>query len=94
MLDIGDRVRVVGHAEWQEGVIGVVAPPEPFQVSLAKLGEWQRCRRVVQGRTRPIIFYFILFDEPQDDGSGDGPYRGGEIDETYLEPIEDRDTIS
>lgn len=28
--------------------------------------------------------YFVVFDEPTDDGSGDGPYRGAEIDEESL----------
>jgi hypothetical protein len=26
------------------------------------------------------VFYFVEFDEPQDDGSGDGPYRASEIE--------------
>ena len=27
-----------------------------------------------------ISFVWIMFDEPQTDGDGDGPYRGGEVE--------------
>ena len=68
--------------------MGTVSMPDPFLVQLAGVGEWQRCRRAMQGRCRPIISYYVLFDEQHDDGSCDGPYRGGEIDERNLELIE------
>jgi len=29
----------------------------------------------------------VEFDEPHDDGSDDGPYRGAEIDEDSLRPL-------
>jgi hypothetical protein len=31
--------------------------------------------------------YWVMFDAPQDDGSGDGPYSAASIFECYLEPI-------
>jgi len=43
---------------------------------------------VVKGVAGPIIFYFVRFDSPQDDGSGDGPYKVSEIDECYLERMQ------
>jgi hypothetical protein len=37
---------------------------------------------------RVIVSYYVDFDEPQDDGSGDGPYNGAEIEEVFLQPIQ------
>jgi hypothetical protein len=37
---------------------------------------------------RVIISYHVDFDEPQDDGSGDGSYRGAEIGEESLKLIQ------
>ena len=28
--------------------------------------------------------YYVVFDTPADDGSGHGPYLGGEIDESSI----------
>ena len=28
--------------------------------------------------------YYVIFDTPTDDGSGDGPYLGGEIEESSI----------
>jgi hypothetical protein len=33
--------------------------------------------------------YMVVFDEPQTDGEGDGPYRAAVIWETYLEPLDE-----
>lgn len=88
---IGDRVRTVGHYEWPDGTAGTIAPPQEVNLGLAKPGEWQGHRRTVQGRVRPILFYFVVFvvfDQPTDDGSGDGPYYAAEVDADYLEGLE------
>ena len=34
--------------------------------------------------------YWVLFDEPQFDADGDGPYRGGQIWESALSLLTDR----
>jgi len=52
--------------------------------ALAKPGEWKGHRRTVQALKGLILFYFVQFDEPIDDGSGDGPYFAAEIDESSL----------
>lgn len=80
----GDRVRVVGHWEFPDGTPGTVAAPEQFQLELAAPGEWRGHCRTVVGRKGPIVFYFIKFDRPTDDGSGDGPYWGAEIEAECL----------
>jgi hypothetical protein len=33
------------------------------------------------------VSYFIAFDQPQDDGSGYGPYRGGEFDAADIDLV-------
>jgi len=34
-----------------------------------------------------IEFYWVNFDEPQNDLDGDGPYLGGEIEAEMIEPL-------
>ncbi len=86
-FEVGDRVRIVHHWEFEDGIIGTVAEPKPFQLELAEPGEWQAHRRLVRGRKSLIVIFFIRFDRPVDDGSGDGPYAGAEIEADCLEPL-------
>jgi hypothetical protein len=83
-LRLGDRVVLSGHWEFPDGTTGVVAEPTAFQVQLAKSGEWVGHRRTTSGRNGPVTFYYVVFDQPTDDGSGDGPYGGAEIDAASL----------
>ena len=83
-FEVRDRVILKGHPEFPDGTLGTIAWPMRFLISHAKPGEWEGHRRTIQGRTRLIVFYYVEFDQPTDDGSGDGPYRGAEIDEEYL----------
>jgi hypothetical protein len=32
-------------------------------------------------------FCWVWFDEPQKDADGDGPYKGGEIEVSAIEPL-------
>ena len=85
---VGDRVRVSGHWEWPDGLTGTVAAPVPFLMSLAEPGEWQGHRLTTGGRRGPIVCYYVEFDRAADDGSGDGPYRGGVIEADCLAPLD------
>lgn len=87
-FEIGDRVRIEGHWEFPNGIIGTVVMPSEFQLNLAELGEWSDHRRTVLGRKGSILFYFIQFDQPVDDGSGDGSYIGAEIEAECLHPYD------
>ena len=87
MFQVGDRVALKSHWEFADGIAGTIAYPLPVMVELAEPGEWEGCRRVSPGRRGPVTIYHVAFDTPQDDGSGDGPYRGAEIDENSLEPL-------
>jgi hypothetical protein len=83
-FEIGDCVCVVGHWEFPDDTSGIVVVPEPFQLGLAEPGEWRGHRRTVASRIGPRVFYFVRFDRPTDDGSGDGPYLGAEIEADCL----------
>ncbi len=83
-FEVGDRVRIVGHHEWPDGTTGTIALPEEFSLELAKPGEWLGHRRTVMGRRKLIVSFYLEFDRPTDDGSGDGPYPGAEVESQYL----------
>jgi len=42
----------------------------------------------VQGRDGILTTYWVIFDEPQLDVDGDGPYESSQVLEKYLELIE------
>jgi len=75
----GARVKVLRDPVWdgplrQEflGVVSSRAAPEAVESPIAHLGE---------------LAYWVTFDEPQFDSSGDGPYRKALIWARYLQPV-------
>jgi hypothetical protein len=48
-------------------------------------GDAMKFHRVVPCGDGPRTYYFVVFDEPQVDERGDGPYIGAEIDSRYVE---------
>lgn len=80
----GDKVIVAGDPRLGDGISGALALPEPFMLELTEPNGGRGHRRFVQGSERMMVFCYVVFDRPQDDGSGDGPYRGAEIDETHI----------
>lgn len=83
-FQVGDRVVLSGHWEFDDGVIGTITLPPDTLVHLCEPGEWEGCRRVSDSERGPEVTYFVKFDEAHDDGSGDGPYWGAEIDAESL----------
>jgi hypothetical protein len=86
----GTRVRILAGSEWPEGATGRVAGttsirPEPDAPPIA---EWRQGARVVPTLHGHGTYYLVEFDSPQDDGSGDGPYTAGEVEEALLSTIE------
>ncbi len=84
-FEVGDRVRVSESYSWAAGALGRVAePPEAAREIAGDSEPWDDWWRVVQGRRGPIVFYWVEFDEPHDDGSGDGPYVAAAIEAEML----------
>jgi hypothetical protein len=73
---------------WAKGAKGTVAEPIEPVAALANADQtWEGCRRTVKGAKGPIEFYWVVFDEPQVDAEGDGPYSSAEIQAEYLHAL-------
>jgi len=77
---LGDRVRVSPAYSWAKGAIATVMG--------GVQGDAMKFRRIVHYSDGPRTYYFLAFDQPQVDGSGDGPYIGAEIDSQYVELLD------
>jgi hypothetical protein len=76
----GDRVRISADYNWVQGALGTIGEPPPFVVRLVEdEAPWTGCHRFVRGAKRVLEFFWVNFDELQNDLDGDGPYSGGEI---------------
>jgi hypothetical protein len=89
-FNVGERVRIMRHWEFPDGVAGTISQPEPFNLELAKVGEWDGHRRTCKLPKGLFVFYYVVFDEPTSDGSSDGRYLGAEIEADCLELISNR----
>jgi hypothetical protein len=59
------------------------------QALIADEHPWRGHIRTVPGRGAIITSVWVVFDEPQRDGDGDGPYRGGEVEVEYVVRVGD-----
>lgn len=76
---IGDRVKITGDFEFPEGTTGRIEKPPTGVLSLVHENEWIGPERNFVTPTGKHKSYWVVFDAPTDDGSGDGPYEGAEI---------------
>lgn len=77
----GDRVRVSDDFTWAKGVTGRIGEPPGL------VGTYQgpdKYYRETEGVKGIITTYWVVFDRPQLDADGDGPYSEAEIPEQYL----------
>lgn len=80
-LTVGSRVRVIQDPEFGPGPW----PAEPTGLIVASpSGEAFDEVATRQGMERT---WWVVFDEPQHDTDGDGPYRQSQVLERYLRPI-------
>lgn len=87
-LEIGQRVRIAGTAQWAVGALGVVTHPPDDLAGLG--GGWVEGVRIVDRADGPVRVRWVELDEPVvDDDDEDGGYLAGEVDEADLEPIDD-----
>jgi hypothetical protein len=79
----GDRVLISPDFYWAKGATGTIAMP-PEEVT-ALSGPWNDgLTRMERSALGEAIVYWVLFDEPQRDADGDGPFRGGSIHESAM----------
>ncbi|MFN0011453.1 MAG: hypothetical protein ACKVS8_07395 [Phycisphaerales bacterium] len=83
----GARVVIRGHFEWPDGTTGIVRAFPAFVRTLAAepphaQGDFDAAGLVrrLDVEQNSFLSQWIVFDVPTDDGSGDGPYKGGEVD--------------
>jgi hypothetical protein len=84
-LDVGTRVIVRRDPDYGPGPW----PSEPRGVVSGHVSPYFMVVQTLQGPERT---YWIVFDEPQQDAEGDGPYDSSQVLERYLEtsPATDR----
>ena len=68
---------------WAKGATGTICEPLAEVVTLS--GPWDNgLTRIEHSALGENIVYWVLFDEPQLDADGDGPYAAGSIHEKAL----------
>lgn len=86
---VGDRVRIKCCKEWPDGGVGNIEEPPEFIVKL--VGDqrpWIGHTRLREGLDGMHVVYWVEFDQPANDWSGDGPYNSSEVLEDDLEALE------
>jgi hypothetical protein len=84
----GDRVKISKDYAWARGAAATIDYPPEFARKLVEdESPWFECHRYIKGVNRLIEMYWVWFDQPQFDADGDGPYKGGEIENERLEPL-------
>jgi hypothetical protein len=93
----GVRVRIDGHWEWPDGTTGIIRPSPGVVRELCEETPNSDADFIAAGLVRKvkarhghIYCQWVQFDVPTDDGSGDGPYTGGEVDNGCLTALADR----
>jgi hypothetical protein len=84
-FQIGQRVKVKTGCSFKSGTIGTIARPPEALIKVVDYGESHF--RKGPNFERRDYFVWIVFDEPQLDGDGDGPYPEAEIQSRCLERI-------
>ena len=79
---VGDRVRIADVFHWAQSASGTVVAP-PAAVVAASSG-WRGHMRYQRTRQGLKTSCWVVFDCPQLDADGDGPYGEAEIETEYL----------
>ena len=84
----GDKVRLCGAGQgFRIGTTGTIDFPPKVDILTSDFGE--NYFRKVQTPKGEAIFVWVVFDQPQIDADGDGPYAETEINIDYLEIVKD-----
>ena len=83
---IGNRVIISEKYHWAKNAIGEIVPPPNYIVEIS--AGWGSNFREVQSLDGKRLFYWIKFDVPQIDTTGNDLYHEAEISSNYLKLIE------
>ncbi len=86
-FSVGQKVKLSSDGAFSKGITGLVskAPSHVLSMSNGWIDNFKReFDTPKKGRK---TFYWIVFDSPQFDEVGDGPYMEAEIEAFYLELI-------
>jgi hypothetical protein len=87
-FSVNDRVHISEEFFWAKGATGTITEPPPEVVAIS--GPWDNnLTRQERSELGLRTVYWVWFDVPQLDADGDGPYRGGSIDERAMSRISD-----
>jgi hypothetical protein len=79
----GDHVQVSQDFYWAKGATGTISEPPAEVITVS--GPWKNgLTRIEYSALGENTVYWVLFDEPQRDADGDGPYAAGSIHEDAL----------
>jgi hypothetical protein len=85
-FQVNERVRV-NESRWAfGGVMGTVVNPPDWMAQLDP-EPWNGNHQFKRRKDGVVVLYWIDFDVPTDDGSGDGPYTSAAIEEENLIPL-------
>ena len=93
LFPLGTRVRIVGHWGFPDGTAGEIAPIPEFVRTMRENPDDSFLFYEERTKRGPRICQWVNFDQPTDDGSGDGPYSGAGIWVELLRTLEDKPTV-
>lgn len=82
---IGQRIKISSNYHWAKNATGEITKPPEFITEVVT--DWKGLVRKLESSEGILSFYWIKFDEPQNDIDGDGHYQEAEIDSRYLEAL-------
>ncbi len=85
-FSLNQKVKVSLNHFWAKGQFGIISKV-PREVKELSSGWEDDYSKKVKTTAGDKLFYWVVFDSPQVDASGDGPYKEAEIELQFLEPI-------
>jgi hypothetical protein len=84
-FSVGLRIKISLECSWAKGAFGTIAKYpdfiEDFEENQIFFGDCWRLVKTLSGYEKN---YWVVFDQPQYDEDGDGPYREAEFPEDVL----------
>ncbi len=87
LYPLGTRVRINDHGGFPDGLTGTIAEVPQF---VRMMRDYKDPSPLYYEEKRPkghAVIQGVEFDEPTDDGSGDGPYRATGVPLDHLQAL-------